>query len=121
MVEIEIPFPPSVNRIWRQVSGRTLLSAEGRAYRANVARVVMAARPAPLGGARIQMTISAWMPDRRRRDLDNLAKASLDAMAHAGMYDDDCQIDDLRIVRAGLDRERPRLDVSIRQVGRSKP
>ncbi|MEY4713325.1 MAG: hypothetical protein RIS88_2775 [Pseudomonadota bacterium] len=39
------------------------------------------------------------MPDRRRRDLDNTLKATQDAMTHAGIWDDDSQIDDLRIVR----------------------
>lgn len=36
---------------------------------------------------------------RRRRDIDNLTKCVLDALAHAGVYEDDCQIDDLRVRR----------------------
>jgi crossover junction endodeoxyribonuclease RusA len=42
--------------------------------------------------------MDAFPPDRRRRDLDNLPKAVLDSLAHAGVYEDDSQID-LLIIR----------------------
>jgi crossover junction endodeoxyribonuclease RusA len=59
------------------------------------------------------LVIQAWLPDRRRRDLDNLLKAVQDALAHAGVYDDDSQIVDLRIRRAGIDRAYPRLECDL--------
>ena len=37
--------------------------------------------------------MDAFPPDRRRRDLDNLQKPTLDALQHAGIYEDDSQID----------------------------
>jgi crossover junction endodeoxyribonuclease RusA len=37
--------------------------------------------------------MDAFPPDRRRRDLDNLQKPVLDALEHAGIYEDDSQID----------------------------
>jgi crossover junction endodeoxyribonuclease RusA len=42
------------------------------------------------------------MPDRYRRDLDNVCKAMLDALGHAGVYQDDSQIDRLEIVRGAV-------------------
>lgn len=45
------------------------------------------------------MFISLYPPDRRKRDIDNVLKALLDALQHAGCYEDDSQLDDLRIVR----------------------
>jgi crossover junction endodeoxyribonuclease RusA len=42
--------------------------------------------------------MDAFPPDRRRRDLDNLQKAVLDSLAHAGIYADDSQVD-LLVVR----------------------
>ena len=44
-------------------------------------------------------TLFAVMPDNRCRDLDNLLKATLDALTCAGVWDDDSQIHDLRITR----------------------
>ncbi|MGP78515.1 hypothetical protein B5F26_27880, partial [Escherichia coli] len=38
-------------------------------------------------------------PDKRRRDLDNILKAPLDALTHAGLLIDDEQFDEINIVR----------------------
>jgi crossover junction endodeoxyribonuclease RusA len=45
----------------------------------------------------LKVEIEAWRPDKRKRDLDNLLKAVLDSLAHAGVFEDDSQIVDLRI------------------------
>ncbi|WP_353094949.1 RusA family crossover junction endodeoxyribonuclease [Methylibium sp.] len=108
---IAIPFPPSTNRIWRNVAGRTLLSRIGREYRARVVEAVYAARVQGFGRQKLRLVIGAHVPDERRRDLDNLLKAANDAMQAARLFEDDSQIVDLRIYRAGLDRQNPRLIV----------
>jgi crossover junction endodeoxyribonuclease RusA len=96
---IPLPFPPSVNAIWRSIvikgAPRVLLSTVGREYRARVASL-LARHGAPATGA-LRVTIDAYPPDRRRRDVDNLAKATLDALTHAGVWGDDSQVIDLRI------------------------
>ena len=116
MISLTLPWPPSVNRIWRCVGGRVLLSAEGRAYRQAVAVAVLEQHGAgdPLAG-RLSMTIEAYPPDRRRRDVDNMAKAILDSLERAGVYKNDAQIDHLSIRRMSV--EKPgRVEVSIRQI-----
>jgi crossover junction endodeoxyribonuclease RusA len=45
----------------------------------------------------MRVEIQAFRPDRRRRDLDNLLKAILDSLTHAGVMQDDALIEDLRI------------------------
>ncbi len=40
----------------------------------------------------LAVEIVANAPDNRCRDLDNLLKATLDSLAHAGVYADDSQI-----------------------------
>ena len=94
MIELALPYPPSVNHYWRMWRGRMVICREGRAYREEVCALLPAGgfrKPPP--GARIALCMDAFPPDRRRRDLDNLQKAVLDALEHAGLYADDSQID----------------------------
>jgi crossover junction endodeoxyribonuclease RusA len=96
-----LPFPPSTNTYWRSVPGKgVLISQKGRTYRSAVQALAVSQGWRKFGAARVTVTIEAWMPDKRRRDLDNLLKATLDALTHAGVWDDDSQIDELRISRA---------------------
>ncbi len=98
MLEVEIPFPPSVNRYWRRVGRRTLISREGRRFRERVVAILAARRIAPLEGP-LEMDLEVYPPDRRRRDLDNLWKGLLDAFEHGGAYFDDAQFVRLQIFR----------------------
>jgi len=91
---LTLPYPPSINHYWRRVGPRTLLSREGRTFRRNVCALLGGGGPRkPPSGGRIALAMHAFPPDRRRRDLDNLAKPVLDALEHAGIYEDDSQID----------------------------
>jgi crossover junction endodeoxyribonuclease RusA len=94
---ITLPWPPSVNHYWRNFRGRTVISTKGRQYRTAVAEQVLVQRGAQHYTAPLKVEIEAWRPDRRKRDLDNLLKAVLDSLAHAGVFEDDSQIVDLRI------------------------
>ena len=99
---LTLPYPPSVNHYWRRVGSRTLISREGRRYHTDVCAALAAGRAAPLTG-RLAVCVTIFPPDRRRRDLDNAMKALLDALAHAGVYEDDSQIDDLRVIRGEVE------------------
>jgi len=48
---------------------------------------------------RLGLVIAAYPPDRRKRDLDNLLKATLDALVFAKVIKDDGDIDELGIAR----------------------
>ncbi len=99
----ELPFPPSVNHYWRRVGPRTLISRGGRRYRQDVTRRLRSRSVLTLRG-RLHVHVIACPPDRRRRDLDNLQKALLDAMQHGGAYLDDSQIDRLDVERGPVVR-----------------
>lgn len=104
MLTITLPWPPSVNHYWRNVAGRTLISADGRAYRKAVSDHVFTQRAAKRLAGRLEVRIYAAMPDKRSRDLDNLLKSILDSLTHAGVWIDDSQIDVLSIRRGTLGR-----------------
>ena len=105
MHEFVLPYPPSCNRYYRNVGGRTLLSRAGRLYREEVA-ALLAGRGClptaaqslrrPLAGP-IQLEIDIHPPDRRRRDIDNVLKGLLDSIEKGGGYHDDSQIVHLTI------------------------
>ncbi len=92
-----MPWPPSVNTYWRTFNGRMIISEKGRLYRKEVADQVLIQRGAKHFAGKLKVEIEAFRPDKRRRDLDNLLKAILDGMTHAGVWDDDSNIVDLRI------------------------
>jgi len=90
-MQVELPFPPSVNHYYRRVGPRTLISREGRAYQERVAAILVALGVRPLRGP-LHMRIEVYPPDNRRRDLDNLQKSLWDALQKGGAYHDDSQV-----------------------------
>jgi Holliday junction resolvase RusA-like endonuclease len=104
-----------MNRYWRSVNGRVLIAAAGRRYRTDVelAYRLQSITGGGAGSLPVEISIDAWLPDLRRRDIDNLLKAPLDALTHAGLWDDDSQVMALAIRKAGMDRVRPRLEIAI--------
>lgn len=99
MMEIELPFPPSTNHIWRHFRGRTVLSAAGRRFRQQVCAILNAAAVRPMEG-KLCCSVTVYPPDRRRRDIDNLLKSLLDALQRGGAFPDDSQIVWLITVKA---------------------
>lgn len=103
MLTLLLPWPPSNNTYYRHVGHRTLLSAAGRTYRRLVGEACLLQHPRgqvwPFAG-RLVVEIVCRPPDRRARDLDNLFKAVGDSLQHAGVYHNDSQIDELRLVRS---------------------
>lgn len=89
-VKFELPWPPSVNRYYRHVGPRVLISREGRRFRM-VCVSRLAGKLRKLAGG-IRLSGEFHPPDSRRRDLDNVLKCTLDSLVHAGLMEDDSQI-----------------------------
>lgn len=101
---LELPWPPTVNMYWRHVGNKVLLSKAGRLYKQRVASAVLQqSGRGGFGDARLWVRIDACPPDGRKRDLDNVIKGILDSLAAAGLYNDDSQVDELRIRRMPCD------------------
>lgn len=100
--ELVLPWPPSVNRMWRNLvimgQARTVLSAAGREYRETVGKIVLGEWKGTTIRTPFDLTIRRCPPDRRKRDVDNLLKAPLDALTHAGVWEDDSLINDLHVL-----------------------
>jgi Holliday junction resolvase RusA-like endonuclease len=101
VIELTLPYPPSVNHYYRHVGFRTLISRQGRAYRTAVCSVLRRAGIRPLSGP-VELKLELYPPDRRRRDLDNVLKGLLDALQHGGLYHDDSQVVRLEADKLGV-------------------
>lgn len=103
-LSIDLPWAPSVNHYWKTTSRRgrpiVLLTEAGERYRTEVAISVVQQR-VPRGAltGRLALSIEAYPPDRRCRDIDNLFKGILDGLKHAAVLRDDGDIDELSIRR----------------------
>lgn len=91
VIELNLPYPPSINHYFSYYQGRPVLSKDARAYRHQVRRIAIARGIKPLLG-KLAVRIDIAPPDDRRRDCDNVQKAVLDALQHAGVFWDDSQI-----------------------------
>lgn len=90
MVEFSVPYPPSVNRIWRQGKGRVHKAKEYTDWIALAAWEIRA----QLGPKKVitqpfKLELRVNRPDKRKRDLDNLLKPILDLIAHYGLIEND--------------------------------
>lgn len=101
---VTLPYPPSLNMMWRRAGQCTYLSEKGRQFRANavsVIRDVSAMRDAKIE-SRVEVRITLHAPTKRSYDVDNFAKAVLDALTHAGFWVDDSQVDRLTLERGDV-------------------
>ena len=98
-LELELPFPPSVNSCYRAIPrGRicaTILSKQGREYKEKIGRILGSSKPTD---KRLMVRIQLAMPDKRKRDIDNYNKILLDSLTGI-LWEDDSQIDILCISR----------------------
>lgn len=108
-MRLSLPYPPSVNRLYRAVQGRVIKSSEGRRYAQQVAWEAMKHRTKPLEGELV-VHVTAFRP-QRRGDLDNVLKAALDALNGVAWHDDS-QVVELHALRLD-DKTNPRLEVSV--------
>ena len=102
MIIVTLPWPPTVNTFYRTVNGSMKISEKGRAYAKAVADQVLIQRAAKQLAGRLHVHITAFPPDKRKRDLDNLFKSVLDSLTKAGVWLDDSLIDRLSIERGTI-------------------
>lgn len=123
MLTFDIPVAPSVNHAYRHGQGRVYMTDKAFCFKQIAGyRAVEAASVSPpfsLQPGPLKITLVVWFGDRRRRDLDNILKLTLDAIASALGFDDSL-IDEILIVRS-LDRANPRVSVTLEALPYEQP
>jgi crossover junction endodeoxyribonuclease RusA len=111
-VKLTLPIPVSANRYWRNFRGRMVISAEAKAYKAEVWGLAKEAG-AQLMAGELSLTMIVYRP-AKRGDLDNYTKILADSLQGV-LYDNDSQI--VRILAERHDdKHNPRVEVEISQV-----
>lgn len=101
--KFEMPFPPSVNQWKTPFKGRAILTKRGREYRAEaIEEMRLLGLSREMLSERLSVRIKLYMPDKRRRDIDNYLKSLLDALTKAEFWVDDEQIDKLTVERCDV-------------------
>ena len=109
MITLHLPYPPTVNHMYRRARGHLALTPEALAFRHAVRMIAMAQAVTPIIGP-VAVFLDVYRP-RRRGDLDNLLKATLDAL-NGVAYRDDNQVEQITAVRYD-DKRAPRVEVSV--------
>lgn len=105
----KIPYPPTVNSYWitrsikNKQSGKIIKtvtrSEKVKKYHEDVFYLLKSQNIKSLLTQKLRLDLHVFPPDHKKRDLDNVCKAILDALQHAGIYDDDFKIWKLTVER----------------------
>lgn len=116
MITFTAPGPPVPKERARILKRRTFTPGKTKAFESSVAayaRIAMREAGVEMVGKRIPVSLSLefYMPDRRRRDIDNMAKAVMDGL-NGVLYHDDYQVVRLECVKS-VDKDDPRTVVTM--------
>ncbi|WP_447556570.1 RusA family crossover junction endodeoxyribonuclease [Vreelandella sp. EE22] len=114
---MNMPWPPSTNRIWRNVGKNTVLSKEARLYRNRALGELLAQGAAHKKiAARVAVDVTLHPDNARSFDIDNKLKSLLDALTYARVWLDDGQVDEISIRRSSEYRKGGQAVVAIRAI-----
>jgi crossover junction endodeoxyribonuclease RusA len=88
-VVLQLPYPPSANRLWIRARKGMRRSDEYMAWLNEAGWMAKAQRPKRISGP-YKLSVQASRPDKRRRDIDNLLKPIGDLLEHIGVIENDC-------------------------------
>ena len=100
--EAILPWPVSVNALYRVRGKRVYVSAKGKAFK-NACGLIFAGTKMVYETERVWLDIEVHPPDNRRRDISNLIKIVEDALP---WFRDDSQVDEIKIKRCEKDHRK---------------
>ena len=100
--EAILPWPVSVNALYRARGRRVYVSARGKAFK-KACGIIFAGTKMVYETERVWLDIEVHPPDNRRRDISNLIKIVEDALP---WFRDDSQVDEIKIKRCEKDHRK---------------
>lgn len=116
-MKVILPYPPTTNTAYAVQRNRLVKTTAARTYADSVLAVLMgdkasrAFRSSLRGSERFTVSILAYPPDRRRRDLGNIEKLATDSV-FTFLGADDSAIDHLCLSRGEVVKD-GRLEVTV--------
>jgi crossover junction endodeoxyribonuclease RusA len=100
-IRIDLPLPPSTNRLWRHIGKRVYLDPRYVAWKRTAGFEAIAKRPGRIPkDMASDIEIRAGKP-KRRMDLDNLVKPTLDLLQAVRVISNDTDVTNLRAMWDG--------------------
>lgn len=97
-IMLRLPWPPSVNRLWRMGKGNWYSTKIYSDYKELIRYVIFKAKSPKFNDYDVlRLTLLLTPPDKRKRDIDGCLKATLDSLQDALVYKDDNQIKSLHV------------------------
>lgn len=90
-------LPPTVNHLYANIPGRGRVKSKRYHTWINAVNWQVAAQNPSKVTGEVEVAIFVKRPDKRKRDLDNLCKASLDMLVSNALIEDDSKIVKLSI------------------------
>ena len=100
--EAILPWPVSVNALYRARGRRVYVSARGKAFK-QACGIIFAGTKMVYETERVWLDIEVHPPDNRRRDISNLIKIVEVALP---WFRDDSQVDEIKIKRCEKDHRK---------------
>ena len=97
-----LPWPVSVNALYRARGRRVYVSAKGKAFK-QACGIIFAGTKMVYETERVWLDIEVHPPDNRRRDISNLIKITEAALP---WFRDDSQVDEIKIKRCEKDHRK---------------
>ena len=98
MVKLILPYPPTLNSLYRAGGGKYWMTQKGKDYKTEVATIIRGEKRVFFSKVqRLSVSLVVTPPDKRKRDIDGILKILLDSLQrklpfNPGIYEDDYQI-----------------------------
>jgi crossover junction endodeoxyribonuclease RusA len=103
MIRAVLPYPPSTNTLYRNVSGKGRVKTAKYKQWIDEAGFVLMFKHLPAITGPYVLQIDLFQSDARRRDIDNGIKAISDLLVAHGLVEDDSLCMDLKVSRRKAD------------------
>lgn len=116
-VKFELPYPVSLNQLYRIAGNKLVLSARAQRYKTECAISLYEQKLQQLKiDCHVAVEVEAYPKSNRKSDVDNLLKLPFDVLTQNDIWVDDSLVKKLTITKHDKDAANPRLELTITEL-----